>query len=215
MRIRVVLVEDHQIVREGLRLLIQSQSDLEIAGEAGDGLTAYDVITNTLPDVAIIDISLPLLNGIELVRRLTDAGVDTRVLILTANEDQSYMRRILQKGALGYLLKRSAGDELITAIRAVAKGDRYVDSSVARALVNSELFQPKDRHAISDDSLSPREREVLRLVAMGYTNKEIAAKLDVSCKTIETHKARSMSKLSLFGRSDIVRLAVRLGWFSQ
>jgi len=211
-KLRIVLAEDHGVVRDGLKMLINAQEDLEVAGEAGDGRTALELICRMRPDIAIVDISMPIMNGLELVAELYRTDCDAKVLALTANEDRGYLQRLLKLGATGYLLKRSAAEELIKAIRTIATGGRYIDPSVIDELV-TDLAAPRPLSTdATASSLSSREEEVLRLIAQGFANKEIAAKLDISLKTVETYKSRSMLKLGLRGRADIVRYAITQEW---
>lgn len=216
-KLRIVLVDDHAVVRGGLRMLIESQDDMEVVGEAADGQTALDVIRALRPDVAVVDITMPTLNGVELTTALKQSTSGARILILTAHEEQGYLHRLLEAGVAGYVLKRSASHELIRAIRAVAEGQTYLDASVVRdvvyGLVNrSSAGKPGGS---SDEALSDRERQVLRSIARGYSNKEIASQLDVSIKSVETYKARSMEKLGLHSRAEIVRYALDRGWLRE
>lgn len=212
---RVVIADDHGVVREGLKLLIDSQSDLSVVGDAIDGAVAFEMIDRLKPDVAIIDVSMPQLNGVELVAKLNEAGCQSQVLALTANEDRGYLHQLLKMGVKGYLLKRSAADMLLSAIRAVASGIRFVDPHVVDAMLEDNVANPSPNQPSTDGALSEREEIVLKMISEGYSNKEIAAKLDLSVKTIETYKARSMHKLSLRSRTDIVRYAVTRGWLRQ
>jgi len=209
--VRVVLVDDHAVVRDGLKLLIGAQPDLEVVGEASNGEEALEVLLRLRPDVAVIDISMPIMNGLELITRLKQADVPTRLLALTAHEDVSYVQQLQRMGAIGYLLKRSAADELIHAVRTVAEGRRYLDPMVMNEVVNVLSSSPQD-NAAPHVALSERELEVMKFIARGFANKEIAAKLDISIKTVDTYKVRSMSKLGLHGRSEIVRYAISQGW---
>ena len=208
MTIRIVLAEDHQVVRDGLRMLIDAQDDLEVVGEAGNGEQALKIILDLQPDVAVVDISMPVMNGLNLVARMNELQSTTKALALTANEDRAYMQQLLKLGTSGYLLKRTAADDLIQAIRTVAGGRRYIDPEVVSALVQDI----SDNSSTSGVQLSEREEEVMRQIAKGYATKEIAANLDISIKTVETYKARSMIKLDLHGRSDIVKYAISRGW---
>ena len=211
-KLKIVLAEDHGVVRDGLRLLIDAQDDLEVVGEAGDGRQALEIITRLQPHVAVVDVSMPIMNGIELMSRLAEMPQTTKVLILTANEDRAYMQTLFSLGAIGYLLKRSAAEELIRAIRTVAQGVRYLDPTILDELVGRKIENPADAVSTPPATLSEREHEVLRLIAQGFTNKEIAAQLEISIKTVETYKSRSMQKLGLRGRADIVRFAMDRGW---
>jgi DNA-binding NarL/FixJ family response regulator len=208
MTIRIVLAEDHQVVRDGLKMLINAQQDLEVVGEAGNGEQALKIILDLQPDVAVVDISMPVMNGLNLISRMNELQSTTKALALTANEDRAYMQQLLKLGTSGYLLKRTAADDLIQAIRTVAGGRRYIDPEVVSALVQDI----SDNSSTSGVQLSEREEEVMRQIAKGYATKEIAANLDISIKTVETYKARSMIKLDLHGRSDIVKYAISRGW---
>jgi two-component system response regulator NreC len=198
MTIRIVLAEDHQVVRDGLKMLINAQEDLKVVGEAGNGEQALKIILELVPDVAIVDISMPVMNGLSLIARMNELQSSTKALALTANEDRAYMQQLLKLGTAGYLLKRTAADDLIQAIRTVAAGRRYIDAEVVSALVQDI----SDNTSTSGVQLSEREEEVMRLIAT----------LDISIKTVETYKARSMIKLDLHGRSDIVKYAISRGW---
>jgi two-component system, NarL family, response regulator NreC len=212
-KIRILLVDDHAVVREGIKRLIDSHPDIELVGEAADGTEAVTAVDQLRPDVVMMDVSMPRLNGIDTTRQLRDAAPETKILALTVHEDDGYVREFLKAGALGYLLKRASTEELIRAIRIVAGGGVYVDPRVAETLVRT-LVQPANVPPSPAAELSERECEVMRLIALGYANKEIASQLDLSIKTIETYKARSMEKLGLRSRVDIVRLATERGWFA-
>lgn len=211
-QIETLIADDHAVVRDGLRVLIDAQDDLTVVGEAGNGEQALELIRRLQPDVALVDVSMPVMNGLELMSRLNEEPVKTKVLALTANEDRGYLQRLLALGAVGYLLKRSAAEELIRAIRSVAQGVRYIDPTILDELVSGMADFSSSGTAKAEDVLSDREHEVLKLIAQGHTNKEIAARLDLSVKTVETYKSRSMQKLRLRGRADIVRFAVDRGW---
>jgi DNA-binding NarL/FixJ family response regulator len=212
-KLHILLADDHAVVREGLKRLIDAESDMQVIGEAADGAEAIDKAMRLCPDVAVVDVSMGSVNGAEATRRIRTVCPGTRVLALTVHEDTSYLRELLDAGAAGYILKRAAADELIRAVRAVASGGVYVDPRIAGKLVNS--FAPAKSVAASAMSeLSERETAVLRFIAQGYTNKEIAAQLGLSVKTVETYKARSMEKLGLRSRVDIVRTATERGWLT-
>lgn len=212
-KLRIVLADDHAVVREGLRRLIESEPDLHVVGEASDGSDAIAQCTTLRPDIAVLDVSMGEVNGAEAARRLRKVCPQTRILALTVHEDKGYLRELLDAGAAGYVLKRAAGEELIRAIRAVAAGGMYVDPRIAAKLVSS-FVEPRATSARPAIELSQRETTVLRLIAEGYTNKEIAAQLGLSVKTVETYKARSMEKLGLRSRVDIVRVATERGWLA-
>ena len=207
----VTLVDDHPVVLAGVRALLEATPDIRIVGEATTGAGALQIIRDKRPDVAVIDISLPDLNGIELAKKLQSACPDVKVLALTVHEDASYLQLLLQFGVRGYVLKRSAADELLDAIRTVAEGGIYLDPVLAAKALGDDggAGQRSD-----EAELSPREREVLRLTGQGFSNKEIAGFINVSIKSVETYKARAAEKLGLRTRSEIVRYAVSHGWLS-
>lgn len=213
--IRILIVDDHGIVRDGLRALINAEPDLHVVAEAEDAPSALRYAAESPCDVGIIDISLPGMSGIDLIGRLRELNNPANLLVLSANEDRGYIQHSLKMGARGYLAKRSAADELIKAIRVAATGGRYISTSLVNGLVD-DLFTPRPAPASGPvETLSEREREVLRMIAEGLTNKEIAARLDISIKTVETYKARSTQKLNLRGRADIVRFALSQGWLQD
>lgn len=208
-RIRVLLAEDHETVRQGLRMLIDARDDMQVVGEAGDGRSAVTQAAITKPDVIVIDISMPQMNGLEATRVLRLATPDAAVVALTRHGDDAYVKEMTAAGAAGYVLKQSASTELIRAIRAAAAGEPYLDS----ALRDGDLPRsPSDRRVAN---ATPRETSVLRLMALGHSNKEIAAALDLSVKTVEVHKANAMRKLRLRGRIDIVKYAQLQGWLKD
>lgn len=209
-RIRVALVDDHPVVLAGITALLRVAPDIALVGEATTGEAALRLICETLPDVAVVDLSLPDLNGLDLARRLAERCPDVRLLALTVHEDRAYVQPLLQAGARGYLLKRSAAEDLLRAIRAVAAGGIYLDPAVAdKALPGPD---PNGAAASDGEVLSQRELDVLRLTAQGFANKEIAARLEVSVKTVETYKARGAEKLGLRTRAEIVRYGAQHGW---
>jgi two-component system, NarL family, response regulator NreC len=212
-KIRVLLADDHAIVREGLKSLINSQDDMQVIGEASEGLSAVSLTSDLDPDVVVVDVSMPGLNGAQVTTQLRATQPDRKVVVLTVHEDKGYLRLLLEAGAAGYVLKRAAAAELIQAIRAVAEGGTYIDPSLAGSVVDN-FVRPAEREASIVD-LSERESEVVRLIALGYSNKEIASQLKVSVKTVETYKTRSMEKLHIRSRVDIVRYAVRRGWLEH
>ena len=212
--VRVLLVDDHAVVREGLKALINSQPDMTVVGEAADGLQAIETARRLRPHVLVMDLSMPQMDGAAATQRVRQEFPEVRVLALTVHAERSYLRQLLAAGAAGYVLKRAAGDELVRAVRAVAAGGVYIDPSVAGAVVEDYL-EGTPPVAPDADTLSDREREVLQRVARGYTNKEIAAELQLSVKTVETYKARVAEKLGLRTRVDIVRWASKQGWLSD
>jgi DNA-binding NarL/FixJ family response regulator len=212
-KLRLLLVDDHAVVREGLRALLSDDARFEIVGEASDGVAALSAAERLHPDVVVLDVSIPGLNGAQVARRLKSSHPDMRTLALTVHEEGGYLRSLMDAGASGYVLKRSAPAELLRAIEVIGEGGTYLDSSIAGQLVG-RLGQ---KRAVDEPSaaLSEREREVVQLVAHGYSNKEIAEKLDVSVKTIETYRYRATDKLGLHGRADLVRYAIDQGWLSD
>jgi DNA-binding NarL/FixJ family response regulator len=213
--LRILLADDHAMMREGLKSLVNAQADMEVVGEVGDGRAALSKARELQPDVVVMDISMPELNGIQATGRMKSCCQKSKVLVLTAYDDNGYLRQLLEAGASGYVLKRAAAEELVKAIRVVAAGGVYLDPSLAGKVVSGYVGRKKLRGELQGVELSGREEEVLRLVAWGYTNKEIAGYLNISVKTVETHKANLMGKLDLKTRSDIVRYALRSGWLSE
>lgn len=213
-QIRVALADDHPIVLAGIKALLQAAPEIDIVGEASDGAEALRLFCEAEPDVAVLDISMPGLNGLEVARRLSRECPDVRLLALTVHEDRAYVQPLLEAGAQGYLLKRSAAEDLVRAIRAIAAGGTYLDPAVAGQAI-ADLTQRATGSTSSRETLSDRETEVLRLTAQGFSNKDIAGRLDVSLKTVETYKARASEKLGLRTRTDIVRYGVAQGWFDS
>ena len=215
-RLRVFLADDHAVVREGMRALVDAQPDMEVVGQAGDGRSALQNLLGCKPDIAVLDISMPGLSGPQVAEQIKQQCPRTKMVVLSVHEDKSYLRQMLEAGASGYVLKRAAADELIRAIRTVAGGGVYLDPRMAGKVVGS--FVGKSPHLLRGEiegaALSERESEVLRLIAQGYTNKEIGVKLSLSVKTVETYKARSMEKLGLSSRAETVRYALEQGWLS-
>lgn len=211
-KLRVLLVDDQTILRHGLKALIANEPGLEVIGEAGDGEEAVRKTHALRPDVVVLDVSMPKMDGVEATQAIKREHPEVKVLALTVHETKNHMRRILQAGASGYVVKRSAAEELIQALHAVTAEGVYLDPIVTSKLVGI----PKARSEIKADKgrLSDRETEVLRLIALGYANKEIAAQLNLSVKTVETFKTRSMEKLELHSRVDIVRYAMDHGWLA-
>jgi DNA-binding NarL/FixJ family response regulator len=207
-KLRIVLADDHIMLRQGIKSLICAQPDLEVVGEAANGEEALRKVKELQPDLLVMDISMPELNGIQVMERLKQTGSTTRVIGLTAFGETAYLRHLLAAGASGYVLKQAAFEELIAAVRAVAAGG-------TRKVVSGFVEHKKLRGSREGDELSEREREVLRCVARGYTNKEIASQLNISVKTVETHKANFMEKLGLHTRAEIVRFALHRGWLED
>jgi DNA-binding NarL/FixJ family response regulator len=211
-RLRIVLADDHVTVRQGLRLLIDAQPDLVVVAEAGDGRTALQQVQEFDPDVVVMDISMPGTSGLTAARVLKEARSHTAIVVLTRHADDAYLQEMLRAGVAAFVLKQSPSTELIQAIRAVAAGGQYLDANVTSRVTGGFLARDAKR---AGPRLTDRESEVLRLIARGYSNKEIAARLDLSVKTIEVHKANAMRKLGLRGRIDIVRFAMIQGWMDE
>lgn len=210
-KLRIFLADDHAVVREGLKTLINGQPDMEVIGEAGDGAEILRLARDCTADVAIMDISMPEINGAQATMELRRQCPDIKVLALSVHEDSGYVRQLLESGASGYVLKRSAAETLIQAIRLAASGGVYLDPAIVGKVVGS-LFGTAVPGALPDVELSEREADVIRLIAQGYSNKEIAVQFGLSIKTVETYKARAMDKLGLDSRVAIVRYALQRGW---
>lgn len=214
-KIRVLIADDHAILRAGLKLLVNSQADMEVVGEASDGEQAIETARETNPDVALMDLTMPRVTGVEALRKILQGGGKTRVVVLTMHDDPAYLRSVLAAGASGYVLKRSVDGDLLSAIRAVHTGGTFIDPSLAGVLVQEVQGRNKGASAKAKPSiLSDREMQVLRLVARGFSNKQIAGQIFVSVKTVETYRSRVLSKLGLRTRSDVVRYAVHMGLLS-
>ena len=211
--IRIVLVDDHPVVLAGIRALLQGAPEIELVGEANTGEAGLEAICGCSPDIAVIDLSLPDISGMELARRVSKCCPEVKIIVLTVHEDRAYVHPVLEAGARGYLLKRSAADELLRAIRAVKQGEIYLDPALAEkaSITTADL-------ALAGDSdggeLSRREEDVLKLVAQGFSNKQIAGQLEVSVKSVETYKARASEKKGLRSRADIVRYGIKQGWLA-
>lgn len=211
-KIRVVLADDHRMMREGIRALLERQKDIEIVGEAADGREAVRLATQLSPDLVVMDVSMPLLNGIEATRQIRRDCPDVSVLILTVHESEEYVAQLLAAGADGYIIKRAAGDELVSAIRAVNQGEAFLYPSVARVVIEDYVRRLKQGEGLGvQDVLTDREREVLQLIAEGYTNREIADLLHVSIKTVQSHRSKIMNKLDLHDRGELIKYAIQQG----
>jgi DNA-binding NarL/FixJ family response regulator len=213
--LRVFLVDDHPIVRSGLKALVEAQPDMTVVGEAGDGQSAVHAVAELIPEVVVMDVSLPGLGGAEATEQMRRGSPGVKVLALTAHEDRGYVQLLLKAGASGYVLKRAAAEDLVRAIRAVAGGGIYLDPAVAGHVVSGLARGSEPGKIVAGGELSEREAEVLRLIAQGHAIKEIAATLDVSGRTVETYKERAMEKLELKSRAEIVRYALRRGWLKN
>jgi len=205
--IRILLADDHAVVRQGFKMILGAQPDMEIVGEAGNGREAVDLAQQLKPDVVVMDVAMPELNGIEATRRLAASVPHARVIALSMHKDSVYVREVLRAGARGYLLKESGAGDLVAAVRAVAQGEGYLSPSVSNAVLDDYR-----RHVTNPiDLLTSREREVLQMLAEGKTNKEIATILDLSVYTVDAHRGRIMEKLNLHSINELVRFAVRNG----
>jgi two-component system response regulator NreC len=212
MPIRVLIADDHGVVRAGLRALLIGEPDLEVVGETASGDEAVSIAVLRQPDVVLMDVSMPGMDGIEAVRRLGEEAPSVRVLLLTVHEDVALLREALRVGVAGYVIKRAVESELINAIRAAAAGDLYVHPSMTRSLLEEKKLTPTKHDVLV--CLTPREIDVLRLIAEGYTNTQIADRLCLSPRTVETHRANIRSKLQLDSRAELVRYAARNGLLS-
>ena len=212
---RILLADDHAVLRAGLRLMLASHPGLEVVGEAASGAETLGLAETLQPDLILLDLSMPALGGLEALPLLRRIAPRARVLILTMHDDPQYLRQALQNGASGYVLKKAADTELIAAVRAVLRGEIYIHPSLTRSLIedllpDTQMTQTTDRW----EALSEREKEALRLVALGYTSAEIAEQLNLSAKTVETYRARGMEKLGLRNRAALVRFALLQGLIS-
>jgi DNA-binding NarL/FixJ family response regulator len=212
-KLRILIADDHEAVREGLKAILSRQADLSIVGEAADGTSAVAQTKQLLPDVVIMDVSMPDLNGLAATQAIKASCPQVNVLALTRHADDGYLQQLLTAGASGYVLKQSRSTELVHAIHAVSAGGTYLDPAVAGRVVREFRRDPRQPVRRSEDvPLSPREEMVLRLVAWGNSNKEIASQLKITVKTVETHKTNAMHKLGLENRLAVVRFAVLQGW---
>jgi DNA-binding NarL/FixJ family response regulator len=214
-KLRVLLADDHKVVREGLRLLVDGQRDMQVIGEAGNGREALRQARDLKPDVVVMDLSMPELNGLQATEWLKAEQPEIKVVALTVHEDPSYLLQLCKAGAVGYVLKRSAGDDLIHAIRTVAGGGLLFDPTLASKALMSRPGDAPNKEGPQLGDLSEREKEVLILLAWGYSNKEIAGDLGLSTKTVETYRVRISEKLGLRSRTEIVRFALRQGWLNE
>ena len=209
---KILLADDHNVLRKGLRRILEEQPDLEVVGEASDGRQAVHLAQTLKPDIVVMDIAMPLMNGLEATRQILQRNSSLNVLILSMYSDENYIVQVLRAGARGYLPKDTAEEDLITAVRTVAKGQPFFSPKIAKLLLGDSMQRIRDEGVTdSYELLTPREREVLQLIAEGKSNKVAATALFVSPTTIETHRARIMDKLDLHSTADIVLYAVRKG----
>jgi DNA-binding NarL/FixJ family response regulator len=215
-KLRVLLADDQEMMRAGLKMLINSQPDMEIIGEADNGRKAIALAQELKPDVVVMDISMPELNGLKATEQLKKCCPEIKVLTLTRHTDDSYLQQLLQAGASGYVLKKSAPGDLVRAIRAVVAGQTYLDPEMTAAVIEATVGRSRQKSGPAPaKDLSKREQEILRCSAWGYANKEIAERLRISVKTVEVHKANAMQKMGMTSRIDIVRYALLQGWLQD
>jgi two-component system response regulator NreC len=214
-KLRIIIAEDHKTVRDGIKLLVNAQDDMEVVGEAGDGEAVLELASKLDPDIVLIDISMPVLNGLKATKRLRSMKPDTKILTLTRHTDDGYLRQLITAGANGYVLKQSAPSELINAIRTVGSGNSFLDPAVTQKVMGGYASKSDSLRGENKGDLSARENEILKYIAFGYSNKEIATRIDLSIKTIEAHKANAMKKLGISGRIDIVKYAILQNWLQD
>jgi DNA-binding NarL/FixJ family response regulator len=208
-KIRIVIADDHTILRDGIRSLLEDEQDMIVVGEAEDGRSAVRMASQLSPDVVLMDIAMPLLNGLEATRQIKACCPKVKVLILSMHENEEYIRQVLATGAMGYILKDAAARDLLGAIRAVHQGEAVLSPAITRLVIEDYLRWGDLNPPQEPDSLSPREREVLQLIAEGYTNKQIADILTISIKTVQTHRSNLMAKLDLHDRGDLIKYAIQ------
>jgi DNA-binding NarL/FixJ family response regulator len=206
----IVVADDHKIVREGIRKLLETREDFKVVGEASDGEEAVQMVLDKQPDVALMDIWMPRLSGIDATRRIGKRGLDTKVLVLSMHESRTYVEEVLRAGAAGYIVKNAASSDLLQAIDAVCEGASYLSPSITQQVVDA-IARPGDAAPSGVATLTDREREVLQLIAEGLSSKEIAGMLGVSLKTVDSHRSNLMEKLDIHKVSGLVRFAIRAG----
>ena len=208
-KIRVLLVDDHAILREGIKALLDKQDDIEVVAEASDGREAIPKAAQFCPDVVVLDISMPLMDGLESTRQMKKENPDIRILVLTMHDDEEYFFQLLRAGASGYVTKKSVGKELVSAIKAVHRGDSFFCPSMAKSLLSDYLRLDKSSENTKQEELTYREREIVKLIAEGYTNQQIADLLHRSVKTIESHRSNILRKLGVHDTIELVKYAIR------
>jgi DNA-binding NarL/FixJ family response regulator len=208
--VRILLADDHAMLRDGVRMVLESHPGFEVVGTADNGRDAVRLAEELRPDIAVLDVAMPEINGLEATRAIIESSPETSVVVLSMHEGEEYLREALRAGASGYVLKRAAAKELVGAINAVRRGESYLDPALTRTLI-SDYVRQVERSDDAPDSLTDRELEVLTLVAEGLTNRQIALQLNISIKTVQTHRANLMDKLNLHDRTELVRYAIRRG----
>jgi DNA-binding NarL/FixJ family response regulator len=211
-KVRILLADDHETVREGLKAILSVQDDMEVIGEAENGRDAVTHAQSLQPDVVIMDVSMPTLNGMKATESLRQICPSVSVVALTRHADEGYLQQLMRAGASAYVLKQSRSAELLHAVRAVSSGGKYVDPAIANTVVGESNRRPAANVREPHAELTPRETEIIKLLAWGYSNKEIAATLSLSVKTVETHRTNAINKLGLRSRTEIVRYALLKGW---
>jgi len=211
MSVTVLLVDDHPIVRQGLRNLLDSMPDFKVVGEAGDGLQALEMVEKVQPQVLVIDVVMPGLTGLEVTQRVKRQWPAVKVIILSMQNNEAYVVSALKSGASGYILKDTGPEELVDAIRTVVKGERYLSKQLSERIINAYVSKMDEAEVDPYDTLTNREKEILHLVAEGYTNQEIAERLFISPRTAELHRSNVLNKLSLKNQIDLVRFAIKRG----
>jgi two-component system, NarL family, response regulator NreC len=210
MSIRILIVDDHGLIRAGLRALLEDVPDMEVVGEVADGLAVLRLAAELQPDIVLMDISMPGLNGIEATRRLVEISPQSRVLALTVHEEEGMLREMIRAGAYGYIIKRAIEEELINAIRVITQGNMYIDPAMTKTLLKDISPHAAPAQPVKE-ALTPREIDVLRLLARGYTNRQIAQELNISPRTVEGHRSSLVSKLGFSGRVELINYAEETG----
>ena len=208
-KIRVLIADDHTILRDGIRSLLEDEPDMQVIGEAEDGIAAVKMACQLEPDVVLMDIAMPLLNGLEATRQIKRSAPQIRVLVLTMHENEEYIRQVLASGAMGYILKDAAARDLLGAIRSVHRGEAVLSPAITRLVIENYLRWGDLQKEDNPHGLSPREREVLQLIAEGYSTRQIAEILCISIKTVQAHRTNLMSKLDLHDRGDLIKYAIQ------
>lgn len=213
-KVKILLVEDHAVMRQGLKALLAEEADIEVVGEASHGREAVQQVSAVRPDLILMDVSMPQLNGIEATRQIRGLQPEVKIVVLSMYANEEYVFQMLQAGASGYVLKQADSAEVLAAIRAAMAGDSFLSSGISRARIDEYIHRAQARGEDDVDLLTPREREVLQLLAEGQSNQEIAQQLHISVKTVETHRSNMMYKLGASNKTDLIKYALRKGWAS-